>query len=449
MTNDDIKLTKLDSYTFNNLGEIKNYTYAWGDFLKFIAYLLMSFNIMTFFIGNDFPIEHVSKYSTLFLSIIFLFIGTYLKNQIIRISVIDFIWILFFVFAISRIRSLDRGNLVFIYFAFFSLSMQIIYKEKTSSYILPIKIIKYFGIIYAVSVFIQLLVPDMFFTFFDFSSLKGDLEYKDFLSNIENTIYIAGIPGSVAYTAGYISFSIGSIVCFNLSQNKLNIPYKILMYSLLIFALFLTTKRAHILFTFLSIIMIYYFLNKNLGYLHLLKKFIILFLIMSLLIYIFFTLFPESGIFQRFSSTLESLKYRDDISSGRTSLYETAWNLFLSSPIIGIGWGLYSTAGNENLSAHSNYLQILSETGAVGLTLFIIAITATWLITKRKLNKALASAENSDYISLLAYSLYIQTFFILYGFTGSIFYYHGFILIYFFATSMIYSLPDKAPFHTL
>ncbi len=418
-----------------NINEI--YCNEWGDLFKYMAYCLLAFNIMTFFIGKTYLVELLFKFLPLFFSIIFLYLGSYVKNQKIKITLIDLSWLIFFIFILGRIKSLNSSNMVFIFYIVFCLSIIVLYKEKIKLYIMPIKILKYVGIIYAISVFIQAMAPDLFFKYLDFAAIQDNLNFSDIIRAIENTKYVSGIPQDVAYSASYISFSIGALLSFR-SKTTISRIINFILIIMLSFALLLTAKRAHILFTVISVGLIYFIMNKNVNIFLFIKKIIFGCVILIILLILYLHIFPEAGIISRFLETYESFVYGDDISSGRLSLYATAWSLFLSNPIVGVGWRQYTIAGNEDLTAHNNYLQILSEAGIIGLMLFVIALFVTWTITFKKIKSIINIKISSDNVSILIYSLYIQTFFILYGLTGSIFYYHGFILIYFFACSMVY-----------
>jgi len=393
----------------------ENYCNEWGDLFKCMACCLLSFNIMTFFIGKSYYIELMFKFLPLFFSLIFLYMGAYIKNQEIRISSVDLTWLIFFIFILGRIKSLHSSNLVFIFYMIFCMSIIVLYKEKIELYIMPIKIIQYIGVFYAISVYIQAINPDLFFNYLDFAAIQEDqiLNFSEKVVAIENAIYVSGIPQDVAYSAAYISFSIGSTLCFK-SKTTIGKNINFIMIIMLSIALLLTTKRAHLLFTIVCVTLIYFLVNENKNIFNMLKK-ISLFsflIVCSFMFYLY--LFPEAGIVSRFWDTYEAFVYGDDITSGRILLYATAWNLFLSNPLAGVGWKRYTIAGNEDMSAHSNYLQILSETGIFGLILFVTALLVTWILTVRKLKKSTVNNLSSSQIPILAFSLYIQTFFLIF-----------------------------------
>jgi putative inorganic carbon (hco3(-)) transporter len=73
----------------------------------------------------------------------------------------------------------------------------------------------------------------------------------------------------------------------------------------------------------------------------------------------------------------------NDLSTGATRLllWDAAWNLFLGSPIHGIGWGNFqvlsssyldsSLVAESQLGVHNIYLSLLAETGVLGFLAFV------------------------------------------------------------------------------
>ena len=131
--------------------------------------------------------------------------------------------------------------------------------------------------------------------------------------------------------------------------------------------------------------------------------------------------------------------FSDDTTlSGRTMLYELAIDLFLSSPITGIGWGKYRSntlgifrANDATFETHNVYLQLLCETGVVGLLLFLLVVGATLLATVRKYRLYLRTDSGRQTPSVLRLSLYLQVFFLAYCVSGNPLYDMNFLVTYF------------------
>src|SRR5699024_7296327 len=85
-------------------------------------------------------------------------------------------------------------------------------------------------------------------------------------------------------------------------------------------------------------------------------------------------------IYLRFEQTIEGIISGEDVTSGRTILYEKALNLFYENPILGIGWkefkqltyGLLSSTSGSH--PHNIYIQLLVELGIIGFLLFVIPV---------------------------------------------------------------------------
>ncbi len=81
----------------------------------------------------------------------------------------------------------------------------------------------------------------------------------------------------------------------------------------------------------------------------------------------------------------------------RLLLWDTAWNLFLHSPTIGVGWGNFTGLYESYVQAfsslippgvfaiHNIYLQLLAETGLVGFFSFFYLIIQTWRQARNQL----------------------------------------------------------------
>lgn len=64
-------------------------------------------------------------------------------------------------------------------------------------------------------------------------------------------------------------------------------------------------------------------------------------------------------------------KFNSDSYSGRTNLYDAAWELFLKYPVLGIGYKCFSQVSQFEYFTHSTYMELLSCTGLVGFVLFM------------------------------------------------------------------------------
>ena len=122
-------------------------------------------------------------------------------------------------------------------------------------------------------------------------------------------------------------------------------------------------------------------------------------------------------------------------------MFSSAFDLFKQKPILGWGPGVFSNL--FEMGNHNVYLQLLSENGLVGFTLFVSMLLFNLSTTLRKLKfniKNNYSLQNNTY---LFFSLYVQVFYLIYGMTGNPLS-DGFILIiYLIAASIPYTMKKK------
>ena len=132
--------------------------------------------------------------------------------------------------------------------------------------------------------------------------------------------------------------------------------------------------------------------------------------------------FPQiTVVFERFQEVSASATDAD-ATHGRSYLWERAYELWLSSPMIGHGWGTYRYYWEGRIdvattTAHNVFLNLLSEVGIVGLFIFLIAalppLVGLWKLmsSQRKLEKKKRVA--------VTFAFMFQIFFFVYCFTGS------------------------------
>lgn len=130
----------------------------------------------------------------------------------------------------------------------------------------------------------------------------------------------------------------------------------------------------------------------------------------------------------------------DKTMSGRSVLYALAFQLYSTSPIIGIGWaqyrtytkGIYSSSINLTYDAHNVYLQLICETGIVGIIIYVIAILTSLIAALRQYRVAIVKKHCNNQLCLYELGIFLQIFFLLYSISGNPLYDHSFFIVYFF-----------------
>jgi O-antigen ligase len=103
--------------------------------------------------------------------------------------------------------------------------------------------------------------------------------------------------------------------------------------------------------------------------------------------FLFVTYLERSGTMERFTNLGQALQGR--VTSGaaftRIHLYREGWNIFLQHPFTGIGLGNFRWFSPSALSAHSEYMEILCNTGAPGFVLYFAVLLVLWRRTGKVL----------------------------------------------------------------
>lgn len=70
--------------------------------------------------------------------------------------------------------------------------------------------------------------------------------------------------------------------------------------------------------------------------------------------------------------------------SGRLEIWKTTWNLFLSHPILGVGFRTHEAVLKVDSSAHNGYLALLAEIGVIGFAaVLLVALSGLWKTWRR------------------------------------------------------------------
>lgn len=214
-----------------------------------------------------------------------------------------------------------------------------------------------------------------------------------------------------------------------------------------LFALILTAKRAHILFALMASFAMYYVYNSN-------KKMSRWIYISAAVLGLLFVFLIGAQFVPALENVLNRFVYADggEVTNGHIWFWKFALKLFSESPIIGVGWGgfkheYFKVIGrygstSDWVDAHCVFIQLLCEQGIVGLSLFLIATLTGLKNTWKTIKRARTNRIHLDngVLQRLFVSFGIQCFFLLYCSTGNCLYDCEVFYIYGLALSMAYSL---------
>lgn len=268
----------------------------------------------------------------------------------------------------------------------------------------PERVLFVSGVIMIVGIIFQIVFPSIYNTYIaTFFKNTNDILYWS------NGYGYAGFTYQLGVTAIILIYFEG-ILLYNDFNNK-NIK-NILLFITIIF-IFLTGKRAVALLAILLPIMVM-ILSKKIASKRTFNIMLAL-TIVGIIVYIMAMnaeLFVNSRLLGRFASTIIDMENGQDFSSHRSVLYTDAIQLFNNNKLFGIGLGQYKELSQYGTDVHNAYLQVLCELGIVGFVCYVVPLAINVLICIKR-NRAEESKQ-------LKISLFIQLFFILYGFTGNV-----------------------------
>ena len=241
----------------------------------------------------------------------------------------------------------------------------------------------------------------------------------------------AGITAQTSVNAFYIAIFVGIIflkVLFQKQGKKRNMCFLVIG----VVALFITGKRGMLIYTLISMITVFLYVTlrdrKN-G----LKYFSAL-LVVGIIGYIAIINIPAT---QQIIEKNIILQERGDVLNGRDVLWKKSIEVFENNSIFGIGLGTIQNIIGEY--SHNVYIQLLAETGIVGLLVYVAAFLYSMLCSLKKMDYILEQGKVNQKI-IASLSVIIQFIFIAYAFSGNPLYGQIFLLPYMIAIAMINSI---------
>ncbi len=176
---------------------------------------------------------------------------------------------------------------------------------------------------------------------------------------------------------GLLILMVFSLHQFHNRNNKtLGLGLEVLLSSLFVYGLINIGGRGPVVASFVSIVFLHIFSAQNP---HLIKRnfaHLTLFLMSSVIIFVGLNYFLNqegSHFINRLMPLLDSAK-TDGSTMERLDFYQSAIKAFLKNPVMGLGlggWPMYHGLGDISFHPHNIFLEIMAETGMVGLLFFV------------------------------------------------------------------------------
>lgn len=304
--------------------------------------------------------------------------------------------------------------------------------KKPESYNQVLESLIKIGFIHVTATYIFWLMPSLYNRMFKLwgywpsGTSSGRLGYK---ASLTNNYSRNGIMLAVTYLAVFsiilaMSGGIKSV------RNKRHLRFFKFLFALAVFATLLTTKRAHLIFGMAAVFTVYFFCNPEKVGNKTFKLTLIGIVGVAGLIIASQYVPAVSTFFDRFSSVEE-----DSTLQSRFTFWILAIQMFTQSPLLGKGWfafryqyrlNLYNTsirsARYDLLDCHNVYIQLLAETGIVGLIFYLIIVVYVLTLTFHLLRHSRSEIEQSNLYAPLVFSALMQIFYLLYSLTGNCLY---------------------------
>ncbi len=226
---------------------------------------------------------------------------------------------------------------------------------------------------------------------------------------------------STHYSDNGFLMAMGTILSASLTfgAKKDKRKWYLLLTILFALGLVVTQKRAHLLFTIFALVCLFANTGVRGKTLKLLVGIIVVFIAASAAS----VLIPGvSESFERFFGTFTTFESGnvEETTSGRILLWSAAINGWLSNPLFGNGWGTFYylwPGGNRSIYAHNELLQILHDTGIIGLTLFLILIISSLVLAYRNVKRIRANVIGGALLSVSYFAFAFEVFMITYSCT--------------------------------
>ncbi len=394
------------------------------------------FNIILIFFGNYFTNLYYLQIMAL-IFVIISYMGTQKNKSVIEIKKDSFWWLVFVIYSmVLSYFSIDIVNSIRIIILILLGVLIKIFYEKSFCINWKKTFVKGMYIcssVYVIFTILQLLMPNFIYNINTILLKPSELELNVLLFN--NGAY-AGITGQTGLNAFFITIFI--VISFlDMLFKKKNKKIYIILFLLGLLALILTGKRGMLIFTCITVFLIYIFLSLNdLKHFY---KYILIFIISIGGIIILLKNIPQTSIIM---NKFLFLSRDNDILNGRQELWNKSMQIFDNNKFTGIGIGTIADIIGDY--SHNVYIQIMAEIGIIGIFLYILAVFKSLECSIKKLKKYNSEIEaKRKKIYYILFSISMQTIFIFYSCTGNPLYSHIFLMPYLLSIAIIYNLEEE------
>ena len=208
------------------------------------------------------------------------------------------------------------------------------------------------------------------------------------------------------------------------------------------FAMILTTaKRSAMLLLIVSIVIFYCMVRKCMGRKLTPIKAIGSVILVAAVVFLTHYAYTATQLFTALLEKTSGLSSSNDMSNGRVALWTLALDEFWRNPVFGIGLkNIYAMTGFD---VHNTYIQVLVETGAIGATVFAVAIIQIIRHSMDTVKKVFSSSGLEEEKKCVGTGSVLMIFLLLYGVVGNTFIDYIPMMLFCVATVMINNRKEK------
>lgn len=349
---------------------------------------------------------------------------------------VAFIFLICFAFAFNILRSLSPQYYLIVGYL---VTPIILLDTNILNYNRFWKWLRIIAIIEATGVYTQRFFPQLYFLLMK-QIMPGNVMESLVIRQMNG--YYTGFTREVSYTMLFIVVGLGLYIY---KFNDLDKKKRIISIIYLLVSLFLSGKKATLVFFVFAFFIVQFILsNSKLKIL----KYISIAVIAIFLIAILYPIWGNMTIFSRMNELIHNISIRDytAMTSGRTRIYEHAISLWETNKWFGIGWGnfKYSVPSKfwySGFDVHNCLLQVLCETGIIGLLFYVIVNIYCFINSIRAVY--ICKKHNKNMFNLSVFCCFFELFFFLYSMTEPILYEYPDYVLFFVCFSCSNILSNK------
>ncbi|WP_270438385.1 O-antigen ligase family protein [Blautia massiliensis (ex Durand et al. 2017)] len=190
-----------------------------------------------------------------------------------------------------------------------------------------------------------------------------------------------GIPLGGSFTIAYYIMTVGILIMFVEVVSGKRQKENVIGTALIILAMIAEGRRGELIAVIFALLFLF-LLSKDTTHFLMKITVIIIGIVIIMAFYKRILEYAESIPFlSRYVKSIQGIMMGADITSGRTELWRTAWELFKENSIFGIGFGGFayhisgsfrSIHGQDVMDVHNCTLQLLCENGIIGTVILMI-----------------------------------------------------------------------------